>query len=94
MLQLKGISIPLQNTRSSCKDRMAPAPLSLVEMVTIPPFSEFKTMASAAITGTDSVWLVSGLDLSLPVFVAAAVVSCSKERAKSNSNQNNQPFNK
>ena len=51
VLQLKGISIPLQNTRSSYKDRMAPAPLSLVETVTIPPFSELETMASAAITG-------------------------------------------
>ena len=55
VLQLKGSSIPLQNTRSSYKDRMAPAPLSLVETVTIPPFSELETMASAAITGADSV---------------------------------------
>ena len=40
VLQLKGITIPLQNTRSSYKDRMAPAPLSLVKTVTIPPFCE------------------------------------------------------
>ena len=83
VLQLKGISIPLQNTRSSYKDRMAPAPLSLVETVTIPPFSELETMVSAAITGADSVWLVSGLDLSLPVLVAAAVVSCAQGREPS-----------
>ena len=57
VLQLKGISIPFQNTRSSYKDRMAPAPLSLVETVTIPPFSELETMTSAAIMVADSVWL-------------------------------------
>ena len=44
VLQLKRISIPLQNTRSSYKDRMAPAPLSLVETVTIPPFSEWQVL--------------------------------------------------
>ena len=39
--------------------------------------------ASAAITGADSVWLVSGLDRSLPVLVAAAVVSCAQGREPS-----------
>ena len=37
-------------------------------------------MASAAMAGADGVWLVSGLDLSLPVLVAAAVVSCAQGR--------------
>ena len=80
VLQLKGISIPLQNTRNSYKSRVAPASLSLVETVTIPPYSELETMASAAMAGADGVWLVSGLDLSLPVLIAAAVVSCAQGR--------------
>ena len=51
MLQLKGISIPLQNTRSSYKDRMAPASLSLVETVTIPPCKTNQTGGYLTIGG-------------------------------------------
>ena len=50
VLQLKGISIPLQNTckRNVHKDRIEPLSLSLVETVTIPLYSELETMGSAA----------------------------------------------
>ena len=50
VLQLKGISIPLQNTRSSYKDRMAPAPLSLVE--TVPSRGEGKGVHYSGPRGT------------------------------------------
>ena len=81
---MKGISLPLQNTRNVHKDRIEPLSLSLVETVTVSPYSELETMASgaAATTSADSVWLVSGLELSLPVLVAAGVVSCVKRKSQ------------
>ena len=81
---MKGINIPLQNTRNVHKDRIEPVSLSLMETVTIPSYSELETMASAAATTcADSVWLVSGLELSLLVLVAAGVVSCAQGKESS-----------
>jgi len=75
-LQLKGNSIPLQNTKTTQKNRTAQVSVSLLETITIPPYSELETMASAAITKGNSVWLVSGLDSKFPALVAAGVVTC------------------
>eukprot|EP00731_Ephydatia_muelleri_P017395 Em0010g493a len=84
VLQFKGVQVPLSKQTANRKHcQIGRVNVSLLETVTIPPFSEVETLANTELgEGDGGIWLLEGLEHpNLSVLVAAAVVSPLQEDA-------------
>ena len=84
VLQFKGVQVPLSKQTANRKHcQIGRVNVSLLETVTIPPFSEVETLANTELGEVDGgIWLLEGLEHpNLSVLVAAAVVSPLQEDA-------------
>ena len=78
VLQFKGVQVPLSIQAANIKHcQIGCVNVSLLETVTIPPFSEVETLANTELGERDGgIWLLEGREHpNLSVLVAAAVVS-------------------
>ena len=78
VLQFKGVQVPLSKQAANIKHcQIVCVNVSLLETVTIPPFSEVETLANTELGERDGgIWLLEGREHpNFSVLAAAAVIS-------------------
>ena len=75
LLQVGGLSIPLEHGQDTGDSQQIAAEVALVETLSILPFSEIQTMASCNPVIDNRTWLIEGSWADLPVMIAGALVT-------------------